>query len=272
MGHKADIKFFDTPYGKTFIKSIGQGPLVFVLHGGPGFTHDYLVDALTPLAMKRTLVFYDQPGCGQSSFNRTLSPKETFAHFRWLSSALGNGEQIGIIAHSWGCLVFIAAMLDPTFETMPRVNFQQGLLINPVPISAKKYKLCGKNLTRRMNIKTKLYLSWLALTEPDGARIMETLLPFYVSDKKSLPSDKFELDKNTYLQISKKLKNFDYASNLDQLPSLQALVCSDDFITPDLIDDLIPHFSKLHKLDDTGHFPFWEKENEFQSILLSAFE
>jgi proline iminopeptidase len=40
---------------------------IVVLHGGPGFTMDYLADDLLPLAERHTVVFYDQRGTGGST-------------------------------------------------------------------------------------------------------------------------------------------------------------------------------------------------------------
>ena len=49
-------------------RKIGNGPrTVVVLHGGPGFTMDYLAEDLTPLADTHTVVFYDQRGTGRST-------------------------------------------------------------------------------------------------------------------------------------------------------------------------------------------------------------
>src|SRR5687768_10342260 len=51
--------------GSIWYKVIGEGegvPLVTV-HGGPGFTHDYL-EPLEALAGERPVVFYDQLGAG----------------------------------------------------------------------------------------------------------------------------------------------------------------------------------------------------------------
>ena len=54
------------PEGPTFVKAVGTGPPILVVHGGPGFDHTYLVEPLAFLTDRRTLVFYDQPGCGQT--------------------------------------------------------------------------------------------------------------------------------------------------------------------------------------------------------------
>ena len=178
-----------TPYGDTFVRKLGRGPLLIVVHGGPGFDHSYMVKALEPLAQNRTLVFYDQIGCGQSvASSQNLKPIDIFKQLRWLSHYLSNGERIDVIAHSWGTLVLIGALIDDRMIAEPIAQFGECLLINPVPISAANYKLCTNNLLARIPLIERLQLIRLALFETDGAIIMERLLPYYVRDVKSLPA------------------------------------------------------------------------------------
>ncbi len=58
-----------TPDGvRLFYREAGQGGvLIIVLHGGPGFTLDYLADDLMPLARRQRVLFFDQRGTGRSS-------------------------------------------------------------------------------------------------------------------------------------------------------------------------------------------------------------
>ena len=49
-----------------YYKSIGSGPAVMVLHGGPGASHDYFLPYLLPLARTHRLVFIDERGSGRS--------------------------------------------------------------------------------------------------------------------------------------------------------------------------------------------------------------
>lgn len=260
-----------TPFGDTYIKCIGLGPPVFVIHGGPGFDHRYLVSGLEALAQKRTLIFYDQPGCGLSGATSSLSPFEVFSHFRWLSHHLSEGQPSEVIAHSWGALVFVGAVLDNRLSEAPVANFQGGLLINPVPMNAKKYALCAKILLKRLSWVDRFRLSWRGVVEPSGGKIMDLLLPYYVVDQKSLSNSDLPLHKNTYLQMSRQLKIFDYISVLHRLPKLVAAIGTEDFITPDLLDDLIPHLTRVHMMNRVGHFPFWEEPEEFRTLLFSSF-
>ena len=264
-------KSIDTPFGSTYVKQIGNGAPVFVIHGGPGFDHRYLVSGLESLAEKRTLIFYDQPGCGNSATPQSISPIDVFSHFRWLSHHLCEGQPAGVIAHSWGVLVFVAALLDERLSNAPVATFQEGLLINPVPLTATNYALCAQNLFNKIGLFKRLKLNWRMAFEPNGAKIMQELLPHYVVDKTCLPSAGLPLNKTTYLQINQHLKEFDYTTKLDQLPRLSSIIGAQDFTTVNLIEELMSHLSTNHIMEEVGHFPFWEAPTVFNNLLHSSF-
>jgi proline iminopeptidase len=258
-----------TPFGLTNLKLIGTGPKMFVLHGGPGFDHRYLISGLASLKEKRTLIFYDQPKANQVTANKQLSPLDIFSHFRWLSKEVAEEEAIGVVAHSWGSLVLIGALLDEKLIGEPCAKFNEGILINPVPVCWEKYAQCAKNNLKRITLADKVRLIWHAFFVEDGAKAMKFLLPYYVVKKDSMPTEHFPLDKKTYFSIDKQLKGFDYRSGLEQLPPLSAIMGSEDFITQDLTDDLSPHLENKKVMAEVSHFPFWEEKEKFTSIIHS---
>lgn len=264
----------ETPYGNTLIKKTGSGPPILILHGGPGFTHNYLVDALQTLSSSHTLIFYDQPSFTDIKNHKVeLSPSLIQKHFRWMAEHLSsNGEPISIIAHSWGSLVFVASLLDPIFKNDPKLNFSNILLINPMPISSDKLKLSSKNLMKRFSLFSKLKLFTQIILEKDGNKIMETLLPYYVNNRQTMPTVKFNLDKLTYLQITKQLIKYDFTPYLSDLPQLSIMLSENDFITPDHIESLLKVTSNSITINNSGHFPFWENQQDFQKGLSYIFK
>ncbi|WP_279366384.1 proline iminopeptidase-family hydrolase [Microbacterium testaceum] len=84
----------------------GAAPL-FVLHGGPGMAHNYVsnLDALADLT-GRTVVHYDQIGCGKSSHHPDAPasqwvPQLFVDEFHNLREALGFDEY-HVLGQSWG--------------------------------------------------------------------------------------------------------------------------------------------------------------------------
>lgn len=90
---------------RLFFRAVGTGrDTLVVLHGGPGFTLDYLADDFLPLTDRHTLIFYDQRGTGRSSLvsDSAALDGQRFAedlealrrHFRL--------ERMALLGHSWG--------------------------------------------------------------------------------------------------------------------------------------------------------------------------
>lgn len=82
------------------------GPLVPVLHGGPGAHHDYLLPGFDALADGRTLVYYDQRGGGRSPVARDVPVgwTEQVADLEALRVIWGC-EQLDLLGYSWGALL-----------------------------------------------------------------------------------------------------------------------------------------------------------------------
>ena len=96
----------------TYYKAVGDldnytRPPLVVIHGGPGFTHDYLLPH-TDLASQFTpVIFYDQVGNGRSSHlskeHIPLLNIEFFvAELENLLDHFGIQDEFHIVGHSWG--------------------------------------------------------------------------------------------------------------------------------------------------------------------------
>lgn len=96
---------------KVWTQKVGSGPVkVLLLHGGPGFSHDYL-EAFTPFAQKAGLeiYYYDQLGCGLSDHPNDPS---LWTLPRYLTEVeevrRGLGlEHMVLYGHSWGGMLAI---------------------------------------------------------------------------------------------------------------------------------------------------------------------
>jgi proline iminopeptidase len=94
--------------GKVWYEIVGSGdaiPLI-TLHGGPGFTHDYL-EPLGALCKERPVVFYDQLGAGKSDrpHDKSLWTVERFVkELAELRTALGL-KRVHILGHSSGTVL-----------------------------------------------------------------------------------------------------------------------------------------------------------------------
>jgi proline iminopeptidase len=100
--------YVDVPGGKVWYRSAGGGealPLL-TLHGGPGMPSDYLMP-LESLGDERSVIFYDQLGCGESDKpdDASLWHLERFVEeLRRVREFLGL-ERFHLLGHSWGSML-----------------------------------------------------------------------------------------------------------------------------------------------------------------------
>ena len=110
------------PGGKVWYQVLGEGGVpLLVLHGGPGFPHDYL-ETLGDLADHHTVVFYDQLGCGRSDRpdDRSLwTIDRAVEEVATVRAALGL-ERMHLFGNSWGGWLALQYTLDrkPQLESL----------------------------------------------------------------------------------------------------------------------------------------------------------
>ncbi len=93
---------------RLFYRLVGSGrDTLVVLHGGPGFTMDYLADDLEPLASRHALLFYDQRGAGRSSLvsDSTALDGQRFAEDLEAVRSRFALQRMALLGHSWGAAV-----------------------------------------------------------------------------------------------------------------------------------------------------------------------
>jgi len=130
---------------QLFTRRVGSGPLVVVLHGGPGAHHDYLLPQYDLLAKGRTLLYYDQRGGGQSPVPRDtpVGWREHVADLHALRAELGL-ERLTLCGYSWGGLLAILYFLEhpPSVERLA--------LVSPASITVAYRRQFEAEFARRM--------------------------------------------------------------------------------------------------------------------------
>ncbi len=121
--------------GRVWYQILGSGsstPLI-ILHGGPGFPHDYL-EPLGALSEERPVAFYDQLGCGRSDGPDapTFWRIDRFVdELRQLRTAL-ELDRVHILGHSWG------AMLATDYVVSGAAGIA-GLILASPPLSIPRW-------------------------------------------------------------------------------------------------------------------------------------
>ena len=127
---------------------MGAGPLIVVLHGGPGAHHDYLLpqyDRLAPGGQKRELFYYDQRGGGQSPVPREtpVGWREHVADLEAIRVSLAI-ERLTLCGYSWGGLLALLYLLEHP-ERVERLA-----LVSPASPTAADRRQFDEEFARRM--------------------------------------------------------------------------------------------------------------------------
>ncbi|HEU4840999.1 MAG TPA: alpha/beta fold hydrolase, partial [Ilumatobacteraceae bacterium] len=128
-----------------FVRELGAGQPVVVVHGGPDFDHEYLLPELDQLASSCRLLHYDQRGRGRSFDGAPparVSMADEVADLERVRLTSGL-DAIAILGHSWGGLV----ALEYTLAHPDRVTHL--VLLNTAPASCTDATALRHELARR---------------------------------------------------------------------------------------------------------------------------
>ncbi len=128
-----------------FERRIGTGPLMVVLHGGPGAHHDYLLPQYDLLARGRELFYYDQRGGGRSPVPREtpVGWREHVADLEAIRGAL-ELERVTLCGYSWGGLLALLYYVEHP-ERVERLA-----LVSPASPTAAYRRQFEEEFARRM--------------------------------------------------------------------------------------------------------------------------
>ena len=131
---------------RLYTRQVGSGPLVVVLHGGPGAHHDYLLPQYDHLATERTLFYYDQRGGGQSPVSRETAVgwREQVADLDAIRAALAL-DRLTLCGYSWGGLLGILYWLEHPDKV------ERLALVSPAGIAAEYRHQFEEEFARRMS-------------------------------------------------------------------------------------------------------------------------
>ena len=156
---------------RLFTRRIGDGPVVAVLHGGPGAHHDYLLPQYDLLARGRSLLYYDQRGGGRSSVPREV-PVGWREHVSDLEALRRHWEleRLTLLGYSWGGLLAVLYALEH-----PQ-RLERLALVSPAPVTVAWRDEFERRFAARMaepwiaRSRAELTASGLARTDPEKYR------------------------------------------------------------------------------------------------------
>jgi proline iminopeptidase len=121
----------DVGRARLFVRSIGHGPPLVVVHGGPDFDHEYLLPEFDGLARDVRVVFYDQRGRGRSFHGEGPDDVSLAGELDDMEAvcAWTDAERVAVLGHSFG------GLLASAFAARRPERVSHLILFHTAPVS-----------------------------------------------------------------------------------------------------------------------------------------
>jgi proline iminopeptidase len=256
-----------------FTRRVGSGPVVVVLHGGPGAHHDYLLPQFDRLAQGRTLQYYDQRGGGRSPVPRGVPVgwEEQVADLDALLEAwdIAPGTLLG---YSWGgLLALLYAIAHPS-------RVARLALVCPAPVTAADRRRFEDAFAERSQapalVRARQELQASDLRERDAdtyrRRLFELSVAGYFHDPDKVEDlTPFRVTGRTQQEVWASLGPYDLRDDLHGLViPTRVFAGRDDPIPLDAVETTATCLgAELVIFDASGHCPHVEEPGAFVAAL-----
>jgi proline iminopeptidase len=274
-------QYLDIDGAKLFLRLVGAGEAIVIVHGGPGMSHDYLVPQLIDLlASDYQLIFYDQRASGRSSGVDDTTRLTMSQFVRDLESIRQELKinRLNLLGHSFGGLLTMHyAIAYPN-------NVNKLLLIDSSPASWElNFPYFRRAIAERQTETDKQKLSAIKSKEGFGTNpnLMDSYMKIFFRVFFKNPS----LSQNLILGIDehwllnynvtgnfiwKDLGKYDIHHKLKYINVSTLITHGDNSVIAmegaKEINKQIPN-SKLIIMKDVGHFPYIEDPKAFNRIV-----
>ncbi len=256
-----------------FTRTVGDGPDVIVIHGGPGAHHDYLLPQFDALAQGRRLRYYDQRGGGKSQVSRDTEVgwRDQTADLDGLIS-LWNAEPATLLGYSWGGLL---ALLFAT-EHPERVG--RLALVSAAPVHAGARREFQQRLSERMEApaivraRDELRQSGLRESDPQAYRKRAfelSVAGYFTHPARARGLTPFRVTGRTQQAVWNSVGDYDLREKLASL-SVPALVLhgQHDAIPVSSAEETASLLgAELVIFEHSGHVPYVEEPHKFVAAL-----
>lgn len=252
---------------KVHIVERGQGPPLFVLHGGPGMESNYFRPYLEPLEAEFRVVYVDQPGQGLSERfapPRSYTMSQAVEAIEALRAALGY-ERIALLGHSYGG--FVAQLYAQRFPQ----NLSALVLVDTVA-AADWNAEANANINRALSPEQR----GLGQNLSDDERIRRVFALYFDPPDQARADafmDKLILSPRAWRQLiaTPEFQSFDMRPHHGamHMPTLVVVGENDLITTPNQARTIaagIPG-ARLVVFPRTGHNPFVEEPAAFNALV-----
>lgn len=262
------------PGAELFVRRVGAGRPVVVLHGGPGADHEYLRPGFDALADGRELIYYDQRGGGRSPVPRDVPVgwTEQVGDLEALRRHWAI-EQLTVVGYSWGGLLALLYALEHPGR------IERLALVSPAPTwreARERFEaiFSHRNLDPAFQEERRV-LRESGLRERDPAafqqRIFElSVAPYFYDPSRARDLTPFRVVGRTQQEVWQSLGNYDLRPRLRGLAGIPALVLHGE-ADPIPIDaartaaELLQ--AEFHPVPRCGHVPYVEALETFRTVV-----
>ncbi|MFH2034906.1 MAG: alpha/beta fold hydrolase [Candidatus Zixiibacteriota bacterium] len=262
-----------------YYKTMGSGPPIFILHGGPGDAHDTMLQ-FKKLADQYKLIFYDQRAAGRSSGDEDTAAQAVdnfIEDLEQLRLKLAP-EKIDIIAGSWG------AMLAMNYAFKYSENINSLVLVSSMGISSDYLALYRANIARNRTREDSIAIEQIAKSDEVKNNDLEAIEKYwrlyfkaYCYNPTYADSITLWIRDTTYHEVEGRYNRlWEYFRNYDIRDKLSSISCPTlilygdydptpfEYIQP--IDDSIPN-SELVIIEEAGHWLWVEAPDKIMPII-----
>ncbi len=268
---------------KIFIKVMGKGEPLLLIHGGPGLSHDYFLPHVLPLAENHQLIFYDQRGTGRSSVDLDsagMALNNFVEDIEAIRKHFGI-DKLNIVGHSWGG--FLAGLYAIKYKNHVKsivfwdaspmnshlrdvmLNKQKDMLTNEDHKSVRTVSKSKEFINGEPKAIKRLF--WAIFKPSFFAQKLVYKLDFYFNEN-------YAKSQILLLYMYADLVKYDYYNQLQKLKAPALIFQGENDPMP------IESAQELHRqirnsemviIKECGHFPFVEKPKELFSKMESFY-
>jgi len=271
------------PGGNIWWKRVGSGGKapILALHGGPGAGHNYL-HSLGALAEDRSVIFYDQLGCGLADSpadEKIYTIQRSVDELDAVRKALGL-EKVVLFGHSWGAMLAVEYLcqgrgagvekliLSGGLASIPQAVAGMSRLIGQLPDGKGKrlreLEAAHQEASPEYQAITKLFYDThvcRVMPDPESAKSFDILAKSIAYRVMNGPNE---------FTIRGVIKDWDRRADLAKI-ALPTLITTGEFdeITMDCQETLRDGIkgSRLEVVKDGSHMTTVEKPAEYAALL-----
>lgn len=280
--------YLDLPNVRLYYRTMGSGPPLVFLHGGPALPHDYFLPSVAPLSESFQLVFFDQRGCGKSSKadDDRYDIDAMAEDLEHLCSTLHLGR-INLLGHSWGGMLaqqyalrfperINRLILSSTFSKIDTLNLRLSEIKESAPADAKviidQYEREGLFKDGQETYPEKYSKAATEVYRPYSTRFIQKLPPELEQTFQRIAFDVYRRiwGKNGEFVISGNLAGWNV---LDRLPEVRiptlVMVGRHDLTPVSHAEEMTRRLqdSKLVVFESSSHFSFIEENPKFIAVV-----